>query len=256
MNTDNSQHSSFQLPSDGYRVVSFLSEMSVKKIAAYYLNNQHVNQQRGFHSTMHQQDTEYRKKVLDILTIETKEAVRSLLPNYDLLLANYVVKNPGMNSDVGLHADWNYVDEHKHRSINIWCPLVDTNEDNGRLNVCPETHVNPESYRGTPFEPFNDESVKEYTSSSVGLNLKAGDAVLYDSSLVHFSDNNRTNEQRLAIALVMIPEGAQAIHCYHDRKELCVFNVDKTFFLTHEIGMRPSGKPVHSVSFVNRNARN
>ncbi|MCB9204965.1 MAG: phytanoyl-CoA dioxygenase family protein [Flavobacteriales bacterium] len=248
MNSGKSEPLYYPLPSAGYQVISFLSEETVKNISAYYDLHQHAHRDRGFHSTMHQQNSDYRKKVYGFLKKKTSEITQSLFPNYEVLIANFVVKDSGMNSDVGFHADWSYVNENEYHSLNVWCPLVDTDVTNGRLNVCPGSHIDPKIYRGTPFVPFSESQKKDYDSSAVGLNMKAGEAVVYDSSLVHFSDNNRSDKQRLAIALVMIPKGAQAIHCYRDEKGIDIFEVDHYFFLTHEIGKRPTGKAHRSIA--------
>lgn len=247
MNSGRSEPSNYPLPSVGYQVISFLSEETVRNITAYYNQNQHVQQDRGFHSTMHQKNAEYREKVYRFLQKETSVFTQSLFPNYDLLIANFVIKGFGLNSDVGLHADWSYVDENEQRSLNIWCPLVDTDDTNGRLNVCPKTHIDSKGYRGTPFVPFSARQEKDYFNSAVGLNIKAGKAVVYDSALVHFSDHNRSDQQRPAIALVMIPKGAQAIHCYSDDKEISIFEVDHNFFLNHKIGEKPNGAAYRTI---------
>ena len=136
---------------------------------------------------------------------------------------------------------WNYVDETHHRSINIWCPLVDTDSLNGRLMVCPATQSLSNDLRGTPFIPRNKQEENLFKNKAVGLNMKKGDAAIYDSALLHFSEPNITSLSRLAIAMVLIPKGAQPIHCFTSNGKTFVYNVDHEFFLTHQLGKVPSG---------------
>jgi len=208
-----------KIPSDGFVVVPFIPLHQIDELIQFYQKNPHVIKERGFHSTMHQPDVKYRKSIFEKISFSLNKRVRQLFPDHIVLIANFVVKESGVDSDVGLHADWSYVDETRHRSINIWCPLVDTHSFNGRLMVCPATHFLSNDLRGTPFVPLNQIDENHFRSKAIGLNVKKGDAVIYDSALLHFSEPNTSPLCRLAIAIVLIPKDSQPIHCFtHNEK--------------------------------------
>ena len=48
------------------------------------------------------------------------------------------------------------------------------------------------------------------------ISLNAGTAIIYDHRLLHFSTANITASERLAIAMVGVPEEVRAIHFYAD----------------------------------------
>lgn len=52
------------------------------------------------------------------------------------------------------------------------------------------------------------------TKHMVPMNVKAGEAVILDDSVVHYSNINQTDGLRLAIQLILIPEEEKSIH-YH-----------------------------------------
>jgi len=230
-----------QLPPEGFTVIPFIPKHEMNDLILFYKNNPHFVKERGFHSTMHQPDYEYRKSVLEKISASVSQSVHELFPDHRILVANFVVKEPSIDSDVGLHSDWNYVDEAHHRSINIWCPLVDTNPLNGRLMVCPATQFLSNDFRGTPFVPYNKQEEARFKKKSVGLNMKKGDAAIYDSALLHFSEPNITSLSRLAIAIVLIPKDAQPIHCFTHNGKTFVYDVNHEFFLTHQLGEIPCG---------------
>jgi hypothetical protein len=72
-------------------------------------------------------------------------------------------------------------------------------------------------------------------SHLVPLHVKAGDAVILDDALVHYSPPNTTDERRLAIQFVMVPAEADALFFQqvgeHDgTMDVDVWKVDEGFF--------------------------
>lgn len=117
-------------------VVQLLSEEGVKQLWDFYLTNPNPFQ-AGFHTTHFATDKAFKKKVHDNITAVLEPAVRPFLPNYAAAFGNFMVKEPGGNNPMPLHADWTYVDESQATSLAIWLPLVDTNPENGQLGVIP-----------------------------------------------------------------------------------------------------------------------
>lgn len=233
-----------KLSEGGYVAVPFLSASQVSELTEFYWQSPHQEKDRGFHSTMHQNDFDYRKKVFDKLCATVQQNIEAFFPDYRILIANFLMKDPDAESNVGLHADWSYVDESRFRSVNVWCPLVDTDKSNGRLWVCPETTMLSGSFRGTPFRPYGHEYAARHMNNSVGLDVPKGTAVIYDSAMLHYSGPNYSGEPRLAIAMVLVPEQAQPIHCFTNEGKIRVYDVDTEFFLRHRIGAAPSGYPM------------
>ena len=128
------QHASLQVQfeRDGFVVVPWLDLAEIE-----YLRNKYAELKgdlsRGFHATMHSHLPEYRKAVSEAISeIFTPKADR-MLKDYVQLVSNYTVKEPGPDSFFDFHLDWSMVDEKKHTSITIWCPLEDVNAQNGNL---------------------------------------------------------------------------------------------------------------------------
>jgi ectoine hydroxylase-related dioxygenase (phytanoyl-CoA dioxygenase family) len=91
-----------------------------------------------------------------------------------------------------------FADERKYSTVSIWCPLVDSFEENGTLQVVPGSHKRFGEVRG-PMIPWELENIKHEIIKDylVPLNIKAGNAIVLDDSIVHYSAINKTNDLRL-----------------------------------------------------------
>ena len=148
-----------------------------------------------------------------------------------------------------LHQNWAFADERKVCTVSIWCPLVDSFEENGTLQVVPGSHKRFGEVRG-PMIPWELEGIKNDIISNylVPLNLKAGNAVVLDDSIVHYSAINKTNDLRLAIQLILIPEEVPSLH-YHmnpaeSPEQVNVLEVDRDFYMQFNPWKQPEGAKV------------
>jgi len=208
--TDNKLEDQFN--KEGFVIIKLLKEESISSLKSFYTDNQPDNSV-NFHSTHFLKDAAYKRKVNDIIIQSTKNKLNDLLINYKAIFGNFMVKEPGPQSIMPLHADWTYVDEDKHLSIAVWCPLVDTTQKNGRLGVVPKSHLLKKNFRGPKIpSPFHDHN--QYIIDNYGelLNVKAGEAVIYNHKLLHFSPANLSKEKRVAFNLVLVPEKANIVH--------------------------------------------
>jgi ectoine hydroxylase-related dioxygenase (phytanoyl-CoA dioxygenase family) len=150
---------------------------------------------------------------------------------------------------VPLHQNWAFADERKVCTVSIWCPLVDSFEENGTLQVVPGSHKRFGEVRGPMIPSELDDIKKEIISDYlVPLNLKAGNAVVLDDSIIHYSAINKTNDLRLAIQLILIPGEVPSIH-YHmnpaeSAEEVNVLEVDRDFYMQFNPWKQPEGAKV------------
>lgn len=231
----------------GYALVSALSVKNVTDLLTFFDRHPHVSKNGSFHSTMQQLDLGYKKKVDEKIKSILNEQVELILPGYEILFGNFVVKDPGESGNVGIHTDWSYVDETIHTSYNLWIPLADVTEKNGCLHIWPGSQAFTPHVRTTPYVPFSNEAEKTVRFNSVPIPLCAGQGILYHSGLIHYSDPNMTNKSRPAIAVVIVPKGAQPMHYYRPEpsgSQVDAHQVNRSFFLTHQPQSRPTGTTI------------
>lgn len=238
-------HINKEVEQNGFAVVPFASAEELQDLKLFYNTLPETNS-KGTYVTMFHPSYEYRKKVEQkIRQLFAAKAENSLI-NYRVLFTNYMVKEPGPEGDFPVHQDWTYVDETKYASYAFWIPLSDVGATNGALHVVPGSHKFITHLRGPfiyePFKELSEEIKKKYSQP---VNLKAGEALIWDHRLIHYSLPNLSDQPRIAFTLILVPEEAEVIHCFSLDEEkgriINKYSVDTDFFFTYTIGQKPQG---------------
>lgn len=225
----------------GYSLIdSFLTKDEVRELREFYKNNTD-NRLTGFHATMHSVDFALRAAVTEKITTVFKKKSDLLLDEYRAVVGNFTVKEPGIESFFDFHLDWNMLDESKARSVTIWVPLEDTNAENGNLWILEGSNHLADTYRCGPGLNLLAEKPHEFEEMRFEkkvLEMKAGDAIIYDHKLIHGSPPNLTQHARIAINLALLPKEVKALHYFYEKEQIKVYEVEDSFFhrcLTHEV---------------------
>ena len=164
-----------------------------------------------FYSSIDSRDVTYRKMVDQRLRDRLQQKIECFFIDYYPIAFTFIVKRPGPGGEVKMHVDDIHVDPEKYPSINIWCPLIDTNPENGGLSVLPKSHLLPFPQRGLglpfPYSAYMD----LVTDKFVFIPLKAGEAVFYHDQLIHGSSANQSKDIRPALITGLIPKEAEPI---------------------------------------------
>jgi len=240
---------------DGYVIVPFLEEEEVKEMWKVYKDtlpesgglitsdDAHLKERITYDFTFIDKNIAYKELVFKVITERFDKYVKKYLADYTPIIANFIRKRTN-DGEVPLHQNWAFVDERKYTSVSIWCPLIDSNEQNGTLQVVPGSHKRYGEFRG-PMVPWELENIKmDIINKHLTLmNVKAGQAVILDDSIVHYSALNKTDELRLAIQLILIPGEVRSIH-YHmnpqkSTNRIEVLEVDRDFYMNFNPWKQP-----------------
>lgn len=186
------------------------------------------------HSSFHSYDIDYKKRI----NAAIKGVIGSHLPEvFDHqrdLPSNYIVKWPAATSGFGLHQDLSLVDERHHRSAELWIALDDTTPQNGQLWMVPGSHEwLPGRIRGIngfdfPFDAVAHRIIERHARPEP---LLAGEAIVFNHAVLHFSFPNRTDEPRRVAIADLIPEEAQHLHYFgDDAGGIDVYEIDDSFW--------------------------
>lgn len=255
---DDQLESTFQ--QDGYVRLPFLNNDEVEELKALFFQtlpesggqitsgelDGDSSHQITYDFTFIDRNHEYKRRVFELITERFLPKMDGILDNYKPIIANFIRKK-AQEGEVPLHQNWAFADEMKCSTVSIWCPLVDSSKANGTLEVVPGSHKRVGKYRG-PMVPWELEGIKQEIIDHylVPLETKAGDCVILDDSIVHYSALNTTDDLRLAIQLICIPKDEQAIH-YHfnttnnSKPQIDVLQVDEEFFFQFNPWKFPSG---------------
>ena len=202
----------------------------------------------GFHCTMFSPDTALKTEVDRVIKLALAERLSDVFRTHIPLYGNFMVKEPGEESDWFVHQDWTYVDETKHDSVAVWVPLVDLTLNNGVICVVPGSHHIKNMVRGPgvhdPWEGLHQQ-IKEHYHEKVFL--KAGEALIWHHRLVHFSPANQAEKPRVAATLIYTPENVPVYHYWKDPLQQGTmarkYQVDSRFFMNYGIVNEPANVP-------------
>lgn len=170
----------------------------------------------GMFYSLYSNNIDYRKQVHQGIWEIMKPIYDQYFNDYKLVINSFIVKLQGSESEFTLHQDSTGMDELEHSPLSVWIPLQDTNLDNGCLSFVPKSHAMFYPYRGISFaSPFSniETEVRKYL---VPVEMKAGDILLFDNRLVHYSPPNMTSEPRIIVMSGVFPSSAKMQVCYKD----------------------------------------
>jgi hypothetical protein len=184
---------------------------------------------------------------------ETFEArVAAMLDDFWMLTSNIYVKAPGAGR-FEIHQNWPVTDDIRDTTITLWCPFSDVGPEHGTLNIVPGSHkLVPDIYTVTApkfFGGFYDELIDHWLEP---VSLRAGECLLFDDSLLHWSDVNRSDRVRWSAQLVFMPVEKTPVIYYldeeHDPPHFELYEVSPEFFIErsiHDMLARPTGLPFY-----------
>lgn len=260
-----------QFNKDGYVKIPFISSKEVEELKSLFFDTlpesggQITSEETGidgspiitYDFTFIDKNPEYKRKVFKIITEYFESHMNRILDNYRPIIANYIRKKSD-TGEVPLHENWAFADETSCTTVSIWCPLVDSTSENGTLQVVPGSHKRFGQHRG-PMVPWELDGIKEeiITKHLIPLETKAGDCVILDDSIVHYSAINKTPGLRLAIQLICVPSEFPSIHYHLDignnPYEIQELEVKDEFYMEFNPWKKPEGiKVLRKIPFKSR----
>jgi ectoine hydroxylase-related dioxygenase (phytanoyl-CoA dioxygenase family) len=226
------------LEEQGYIVLQVLNAAEISSMMQLYqslpsLKNEHF----GFHVSLDLQDMAVKKQVHEKISAALANSLQKLLHPYRCFSGRFAVKEAMDNSYIPAHQDWTFVNEELYNSYNVWTALHDIDPENGGLYMVPQSHhrfLNRQ--RATPLPIFKcpcDGMQEEMMAQAVPITLKAGQAVIFNSRLVHGSFVNKSDQARIAMAMEITEAEAPLLHYYlspDTANTLYEYAIDESFF--------------------------
>lgn len=169
-----------------------------------------------YHVSFLDSNQDYRRRVFRLVSDYFSSKIREVLPNYHILNTSLIVKPPRRGL-FPVHHDWSFLADHAEKCMTIWCPLVDTNTENGAIYLLPGSNKLLEEIQ-TPkipcyFHAFREDIIEHWLQPIPTL---AGHALLWDNHMIHWSGDNHTDNYRIAVQITCIPVHSQSVYFYFD----------------------------------------
>lgn len=141
-------------------------------------------------------------------------------PRLDAILSDFrvfetsLLFKPENSDELRLHQHVPLTQEPFATNIFSWCPLVDCDEESGTLMLVPGSHHLLRFLRTLETEEFFLDYRDELTRRcAIPVNVKAGEALFFENSLLHGSYPNLGNAHRPVILSILIqPDGIHVVY--------------------------------------------
>ncbi len=233
---------------NGYVQVPLLTPTEVQRILDHFERLHPDQPATGFISGSYSPDYAYKKEASDCITDILRPHFDAMLQSYRALGAAFLYKQPGPESALPIHQDWTIVDEEQYIAVNVWLPLTQVTPQNGTLYILPGSHHYMRTLRA-PTLPFCYRGhEKLMIDNMIPMELNAGEAVILNQSVAHYSPPNLSDQIRIALTAGVVSGDAQLIFHYQAPGEspepLEIFEQDDDFLIRfddfyHDIFQRP-----------------
>ncbi len=244
---------------NGFVTIQLLNEeeiIQLNNIFEKYKNKHPIIKGQGYNISSYSKDLDYKKNINNELSSIINIALKRHFINYHLIGSAFAYKVPDKKGFLSPHQEWTMLNEEKYVSITCWIPLVDITSENGILYVLPKSHYPYfKTIRGIGIEQYFKKYEKSVIKNSIPIQVKAGEAIILNQSLIHFSLPNTSNHIRKAIITSIKSEEAKDTFLYYFNKtknKIEKYIVDEDFAIKFDdlfkaIHLQPEGKLIEEI---------
>jgi hypothetical protein len=215
--------------------------------------------EHSYHCSFLDKSIEYKRAAFDLIVSVFAPHIDRYLNNYRIVSCNFYVKPPG-TGEFQIHQNWPMISNLNDTTVTIWTPLGDVDVSNGALHFVKGSHKILPHVEGpicpAYFNNFRKELIEKYLTPN---DMKAGESVIFDDGLIHWSPNNHSDSARIAIQIALAPADLRPVFFFFDPKHQERFELveaDPEFYLASDVvdltQRQPHWKHVGFVENVNR----
>lgn len=164
-----------------------------------------------YHCTFLDPDHSYRRESDQLVRDVFGQRLAEVMPGYRIFTSNVYVKPP-RTGRFEIHQNWPTLDNMDVPTVTAWIPLQDTGFKNGTMRLAVGGHrIFPDIAAASSdrfFDDFESDLIEKYLQP---MEVAAGEALIFDDSLLHWSSDNVSDEPRVTFQIEMVPTDARTV---------------------------------------------
>jgi hypothetical protein len=210
---------SLALSKDGFATVPLIDEETVKSLNSLFLQYCGRLEAPQIFNSLVNCPPETKLKIHREIIKLISPSLNTYFSNYKIAVAIFFVVRPSssFSEKVGIHQDPTLLmDEGKNLNLKIWCPLMDTDEQSGCMQVLRGSHKF--------FPPVQAVTISPPYKLLGDINhlfeckpVRTGEAMIFDNRLIHASMPNFSSKTRIAVVMSVVPANAQCISLFRQQ---------------------------------------
>ena len=209
----------------------------------------------NYHCTFLDTNEDYKRACNSLFKSYFNPIIDELFFDYQLWNANLYVKPPG-EGKFEIHQNWTHTTNEKDTTFTIWCPLVATSIKNGTIALVKGSHkITPDI--ATLDVPYYFHNIEQSLLDSFlePIPCDAGEGIIFEDGIIHFSDINLSNTPRYALQILVGPKKINPVYYYFDKnnpeKGFEVFEINEDFFIkTNHLNFKNRPIRYKSLGFI------
>jgi len=199
-----------EINKNGFAIIEFLTSKEIEllkvKFDKFFPDRSLFS---GSFSSMSALDNDQRKNAHEAIQSIIQERLESFFKDFECPVSLFYSRRPDGKNKLDWHSDpaFNF-NEHLVPIYGIWCPLQAVNQTCGGLKIIPGGHriipklnLSFEQWKW-PLEDFR-ELLSKYGKS---IELEVGQALIYDTRMIHSSDPNTCDFERDNVVMRILPK--------------------------------------------------
>ncbi|QAY78743.1 phytanoyl-CoA dioxygenase family protein [Sphingosinicella sp. BN140058] len=162
---------------------------------------------RQGHISYYNDNGAYQEDVAALVRAALAPALPRIVSGYRVSAGGAFVKPPG-GGEMGVHCDYRATNDPDAVTFTIWCALDDADEENGALCMLPGSHKVEGQIIGPGVSPYFEAYPDRIKPRSRPVPVRAGEALLFQTGMIHWSLPNHSDRPRPAIHAIALPEQA------------------------------------------------
>ncbi|MEM7049873.1 MAG: phytanoyl-CoA dioxygenase family protein [Acidobacteriota bacterium] len=234
-----------QLERDGWVVIEFFTDAEFDRLVAIHDNLHQDAVDEGIFFSNRSPDEAYKARVQELFREHYRSKLDELFVDAEWIDGVFIIKAPGAG-EFSNHQDWSLVDEAEHRSLGIWAPLLDVDAKNGTFCVLSGSHRFHETYRSPTIPSIyaRDDLDALIAEHRQVLEVRRGQAVIFDHALIHATTPNRSDRRRSAAFCGIKPRRAEMRFFWLDpqAERVEAFRIERDFLYRYDYQSRPEAE--------------
>jgi len=188
----------------------------------------------SFESSGNFLDKELQERIFSILNKVTTEITKRIAKLENCEPGDggaFFIKPPGKKGILNPHQDSAVIDESEGYGIFVWIPLTDCNSSTGALSVLPGSHLFGNYIRAQHIPWSFRNHIEVLKQNMVEVPAVPGDLICFDTSLIHGSGINHSNEIRVAACGALLPKNHKKIEYKSEGKQLYKYEIQNEYWL-------------------------
>lgn len=221
----------------GFSTIQLIGDQKVKQIQDFFNSIFGTDRSKypSSYSSVSCVSASDRRKIHDYIQHTIQNELSEIFDDFKVGITLLYSRHPDNNYFLDWHSDPSIIlNESTEPVYGFWCPLVDIDHTSGGFILVPGSHRLSNKLNGSyqTWDWMLSENRRILDKYGVGFNLKAGEAIIFDTRIVHGSKPNYSGIERDNFVIRVLHKNSELINVnYKGKNKGTLYTQDENYFI-------------------------